>query len=413
MKKLLWQTLADKLIVLTLLVSALGYFVDIFDLLLFSIVRVQSLKDLGVAEADLLTVGIQLLNAQMAGLLLGGLVWGVIGDKYGRVSVLFGSILFYSLGSIGNGLVTNVGQYALLRFISGLGLAGELGICVTLASELLPRGLRGLGTTFIATIGVLGATAAVLVADKVGWRDAYIIGGVLGLGLLVLRLKVRESALYLKMEKDKKDLKRGNLLMFFRRPDLLRRYIKVILIGAPIWAVVGIFITFTPEFAKDFGMTVLPNAGTAVFYCYIGLAFGDMCSGLLSQYFGSRRKSIAASLCLLIVFTGLFVTVRSDSLPVYYALCGLLGFSAGYWAMFVQVGAEQFGTNLRATAATSIPNVVRGLTIPMAAGFHALTPFLGVTGSGLAVAAAAVMLAFIALWKVRETFHANLDYLDL
>ena len=405
--------MADKLIVLTILVSALGYFVDIFDLLLFSIVRVQSLKDLGVAEVDLLTVGIQLLNAQMAGLLLGGLVWGVIGDKYGRISVLFGSILFYSLGSIGNGFAANVGQYALLRFISGLGLAGELGICVTLASELLPRGIRGLGTTFIATIGVLGATAAALVADKVGWRDAYIIGGVLGLGLLVLRLKVRESALYLKMEKEKKDLKRGNLLMFFHRPDLLRRYIKVILIGAPIWAVVGIFITFTPEFAKDFGMTVLPNAGTAVFYCYIGLAFGDMFSGLLSQILGSRRKSIAVSLCLLIAFTGLFVTVRSDSLAIYYGLCGLLGLGTGYWAMFVQLGAEQFGTNLRATAATSIPNVVRGLTIPMAAGFHALIPSFGVTGSGLAVVASAVILAFIALWNVRETFHADLDYLDL
>jgi MFS family permease len=401
------------LIALTILVSALGYFVDIFDLLLFSIVRVQSLKDLGVAEADLLSVGIHLLNAQMAGLLLGGLVWGVIGDKYGRVSVLFGSILFYSLGSIGNGFVTNVGQYALLRFISGLGLAGELGICVTLASELLPRGLRGLGTTFIATIGVLGATAAALVADKVGWRDAYIIGGVMGLGLLVLRLKVRESALYLKMEKEKKDPKRGNLLLFFRKPDLLRRYIKVILIGAPIWAVVGIFITFTPEFAKDFGMAVLPNAGTAVFYCYIGLAFGDMFSGLLSQILGSRRKSIAVSLCLLIFFTALFVTVRSDSLSVYYGLCGLLGFAAGYWAMFVQVGAEQFGTNLRATAATSIPNVVRGLTIPMAAGFHALIPSLGVTGSGLAVVTLVAVMAFVALWNVRETFHADLDYLDL
>src|SRR3990172_1631016 len=186
MKEALRQTLADKLIALTILVSALGYFVDIFDLLLFSIVRVQSLKDLGVAETDLLAVGIRLLNAQMAGLLLGGIVWGVIGDKYGRVSVLFGSILLYSLGSICNGFVTDTGQYMLLRFITGLGLAGELGICVTLASELLPRSVRGLGTTFIATIGVLGATAAALVADKGGWRDAYIIGGVMGLGLLVL-----------------------------------------------------------------------------------------------------------------------------------------------------------------------------------------------------------------------------------
>jgi predicted MFS family arabinose efflux permease len=413
LKSLLQQLTADKLIVLTLLVSALGYFVDIFDLLLFSIVRLQSLRDLGVAEPDLLGVGIHLLNAQMAGLLLGGLLWGMIGDKYGRISVLFGSILLYSLGSIGNGFVTDVGQYAFLRFITGLGLAGELGICVTLASELLPRAVRGLGTTFIATVGVLGATAAAVVAEKVGWRDAYIIGGIMGFALLVLRLRVRESGLYLKMAEKKKDTKRGKLSLLFFTPDLLRRYITVVLIGAPIWAVVGIFITFTPEFARDFGMTVVPNTGMAVLYCYIGLACGDMFSGLLSQYFASRRKAIAFSLCLLLSFTGLFVTLRSDSLIIYYSLCGLLGFGAGYWAMFVQVGAEQFGTNLRATAATSIPNIVRGLTIPMAAGFHALIPAFGVTGSGMMIVTLAIVLAFAALWQVRETFHADLDYLDL
>ncbi len=412
MKTALRQLTADRIVALTILVSALGYFVDIFDLLLFSIVRVQSLKDLGVAEADLLSVGIRLLNIQMAGLLLGGLVWGVVGDKFGRVSVLFGSILLYSLGNIGNGFVHSVDQYALLRFVTGLGLAGELGVGVTLASELLPKEIRGLGATFIAFIGILGATLAYYISATMGWRDAYIAGGIMGLCLLVLRINVCESGLYHKMEKDKKQAKRGDLLLFFRKPELLKKYLMVVLIGAPIWASVGIFITFSPEFAKAFGMTELPTPGKAVLSCYAVQAFAGLFIGLVSQHWRSRRKAILLALLLLIAATFLYVTVRLDSLPVFYALCGAMGIGGGYWAMFVQVGAEQFGTNIRATAATSIPNIVRGLTIPMTAGFHALIPSLGVAASGVTVMGIAISLALVSLWNIRETFHVNLDYIE-
>lgn len=411
-KELITQVTSDKVIALTILVSALGYFVDVFDLLLFSIVRIQSLKDLGVAEADLLSVGIHLLNAQMAGLLLGGIAWGIIGDKYGRVSVLFGSIILYSIGNLCNGFVTTIEQYTVLRFITGLGLAGELGVGITLASELLPRSTRGLGTTFIAAIGVMGAVAAALLADFTDWRTAYIAGGIMGLCLLALRVKVRESGLYHKMAAAEKNIPRGNVTLFFKKPELLRRYIMVVLIGAPIWATVGILITFTPEFAKDFGMTVIPSTGQAVLYCYIGETCSNALVGILSQYLRSRRKAIAICLGLLVIITTVFMTVHTDSLAAYYGMCGLLGMGAGYWSMFIQIGAEQFGTNIRATAATSIPNVVRGLTIPIAAGFHAAIPYLGVTGSGAAVMAGTITLAFIALWQTRETFHVDLDYIE-
>jgi MFS family permease len=402
---------ADKIVLLTVLVSALGYFVDIFDLLLFSIVRMQSLKDLGVASDDLLSVGIKLINFQMAGLLLGGIAWGIIGDKFGRISVLFGSILLYSTANIANGFVTSVDQYALLRFISGLGLAGELGVGITLASEILPKSLRGLGTTFIATIGVLGASFAAVLADIVDWRTAYIIGGAMGLGLLLLRMQVRESGLYKNLAQSKTS--RGNILMLFKNPLLLRRYLAVILIGAPIWTAVGLFITFSPEFAKDFGMLTLPTAGKAVLYCYLGLALGDLFSGLLSQKLKSRRKAVAFFLCLLLSASALFVSFHTQSLNVFYGMCLLLGIGAGYWAMFVQMGAEQFGTNIRATAATSIPNFVRGLTIPITLGFRALIPLWGVTGSGIAIMIGMILLAFAALWSIRETFHTDLDYLEV
>lgn len=406
----------ERATMMTILVATLGYFVDIFDLLLFNIVRVQSLKDLGVSESGLLESGIFLLNVQMAGLLVGGLVWGVWGDRMGRVSVLFGSILMYSIANILNGFVQNVEQYAVLRFIAGIGLAGELGAGVTLASELLPRHLRGLGTTFIASIGVAGAVFAAVVAELADWRVAYIIGGVMGLALLVLRLQVKESTMFEMMSAQgkmaRKMLKAGNPLLLLR-PGSFKKYIAVIVVGMPLWAVVGLFITFTPEFAKDFGMTgELPTAGNAVLFCYVGLVIGDIFSGLLSQLLRSRKKAVAVFLCLTAVSSCAYIWGPHHSLQAYYGLCLLLGIGTGYWAMFVQMGAEQFGTNIRATAATSIPNMVRGSVILSTTIFQALKGVFGVSLAGLSVVGVMLVLAFIALASLKETFGTDLDYLE-
>lgn len=402
----------DRAVLFTILVAALGYFVDIFDLLLFAIVRVQSLKDLGVAPDALLSTGINLLNAQMAGLLIGGFLWGMVGDRMGRVKVLFGSILLYSIANIANGYVHSVDLYMALRFIAGIGLAGELGAGVTLASELLPKKWRGLGTTFIASIGVAGAMLAATLAEITDWRTAYIIGGCMGLGLLALRFKVRESGMYEKIETTEKPVLRGRVSMLFLNPVLLKRYLSVPLIGAPLWTMIGLFITFTPEFARDMGMTDIPTAGKAVFYCYFGLVFGDAFIGLLSQKLQSRRKAVAVSLSMLIVMTALYVGIPGKTLGVYYALCFALGLSVGYWAMFVQMGAEQFGTNIRASAATTIPNVVRAITIPVTFAFRGLIDHLGVTTSGVVVLGFTLILAFIALYNLRETFGEDLDYVE-
>lgn len=395
---------------LTIIVAALGYFVDIFDLLMFSIVRVQSLKDLGVAEEDLLSTGILLINTQMAGLLAGGILWGIWGDRKGRVSVLFGSILLYSLANIANSFVHDVNQYAVLRFIAGLGLAGELGAGVTLASELLPKKWRGLGTTFIAAVGVLGATFAAIVADITDWRTAYLIGGGMGLCLLILRMQVHESGMFNETKK-KKDVKRGDLRTLLRWP-MLKKYIAVILVGAPIWGVVGLLITFSPEFAKAFGAGFTPKAGMAVLACYAGLSIGDVFSGLLSQHLKSRRKSVAVFLLVSCGCILYYLFAPHATLFAFYAACFAMGIGTGYWAMFVQMGAEQFGTNIRATAATSLPNMVRGSVIPITASFHALMPFTGVTTAGLIVMSILILLAFGAVWTLKETFHTDLDYTD-
>lgn len=403
----------DRATLLTIIVAALGYFVDVFDLLLFSIVRVSSLRDIGIEGDALLSTGILLINIQMAGLLLGGILWGVWGDKMGRKSVLFGSILLYSVANIANGFVHDVPSYAVFRFIAGIGLAGELGAGVTLASELLPKQWRGLGTSFISAIGVLGAAAAALLADYLSWRVSYMTGGVMGLLLLLLRVNVRESELYKKLMEKTHDAARGNLMLFIRKPALLGRLALVVLVGAPIWGVVGLFMTFTPEFAKDFGMTTLPTAGNAILTYNITLAFGGAVIGLLSQKWKSRRRAVFFFLLLLSVFTLVYVFVPyGDSTALYYFMCALLGFGIGYWAMFVQMGAEQFGTNIRATAATSIPNFVRALTIPMTASFHFLIPALGVSSAGLSVIAISIAVAFAALFLLKETFSTDLDYIE-
>jgi len=398
----------------TILVAALGYFVDIFDLFLFSIVRVSSLKDLGVPAADMLSTGITLINCQMAGLLLGGIFWGVWGDRIGRRSVLFGSILLYSIANIANGFVHDVTLYGLLRFVAGLGLAGELGAGVTLASELLPARLRGLGTTFISALGVSGAVLAVAVANFTDWRIAYVIGGAIGLLLLIMRVNVCESALHEKLMNEAPDIARGNVMIFFRKPKLLRRLLKIVWVGSPIWAVNALFITFAPEFGKAMGMAALPTAGNAVLAFFVAMPFGAFFVGLLSQRLKSRRKPIALWLALMVVvITSYAFLSNNSSVWLYYVICGAMGFAAGYWAMFVQIGAEQFGTNIRATAATCAPNFVRGLVIPITAGFHFLMPQFGVMGAGLAIAGFSILIAFIALARLQETFGKDLDFQEV
>ena len=395
---------------LAILVAALGYFVDIYDLILFSIVRVGSLTAIGVPAEDLLSRGVLLLNMQMGGMLVGDVLWGVLGDKRGRISVLFGSIALYSAANVANAFVVTVEQYAALRLIAGIGLAGELGAGITLVSELMDRESRGYGTTLIASVGICGAIVAALVGDLFDWRTAYLIGGGLGLLLLVLRIGVYESGMFEQLRRS--DVVRGSFLALFATRDRLRRYLSVILVGIPIWYVVGVLITFSPEFGRDMGMAEVPSAGRAVLFTYVGLAVGDVASGLLSQVWRSRRRVVTLFLVLSAIGVAAYFTVAGRSLPVFYAVCVALGFATGYWAVFVTIASEQFGTTLRATATTSVPNFVRGAVVPLTSAFHLAQPILGVTGSGVLVGVVALALAFLGLGRLGETFGRDLDFVE-
>jgi MFS transporter, putative metabolite:H+ symporter len=399
-----------KVLTVSVVVASLGYFVDIYDLLLFSIVRIKSLTDLGLSGSDLTDKGLLLINMQMGGMLLGGILFGVLGDKKGRISILFGSILLYSLANILNGFVHDYQTYAFLRFIAGVGLAGELGAGVSLVSESLPTEVRGLGTMIIATVGVSGAILAWFVADTFSWRTAYFIGGGIGLLLLALRIGVFESGMFSKMKTE--NVSKGNFLSLFTKFDRFKRYVTCIFIGLQFWYIVGILITLSPEFARALNVNGEIQAGKAVMYFYTGLVLGDFASGFLSYLAKSRKKILSLFIILSSLGNLVFFSAHGISRDLFHILIFVMGIFSGYWALFVTVAAESFGTNLRATVATTVPNFVRGSLVPISALFAFLKKSQGLNGAGLIAGAICMLISFFGLYLYKETYFKDLDYYE-
>ncbi len=397
---------------IAVIVAALGYFVDIYDLLLFSITRVPSLKSLGLSDAQVLSEGESIIMWQMAGLLIGGIIWGIMGDKKGRLSVLFGSIILYSIANIANGFVQTADQFKIIRFIAGIGLAGELGAGITLVSELTHKSKRGIATSLVAGIGLTGAVVAFIMKENFDWRTCYFIGGGLGLGLLLLRISVFESGMF--HEVKKMDVQRGNFFMLFNTKERLRKYLCSILIGLPTWFVIGVLVTFSSEFGKQMGIEEKIDPGKAIMYAYAAISIGDILIGFISQWFKSRKKALYLFYFITAVFMVLFFTIQwNGTAAKMYWICAGLGFGTGFWAIFVTMGAEQFGTNIRATAATTIPNMVRGMLtimiLPLFKLFRGMTDY--VTG-GWITAIVIMLITIVAAILTKETFHKDLNYTE-
>lgn len=395
---------------LTVVVASLGYFVDMFDLLLFPIVRKPSLTALGITGDAQLAVGMQLMNVQMIGMLLGGIFWGVLGDKKGRLSTLFGSIAVYSVANIANAFVDSVPAYAVWRFIAGLGLAGELGAAVTLVSEVLPRGMRGYGTAVVASVGILGTVAAGLVGSLMSWRWAYATGGILGLGLLVTRVRLRESAIFQQQQHD--GISRGNFFSLFTSASRFSRFLRCILIGLPTWYVVGILVAYCDKFGPLIGLRGVADPAVAVPICYTGISIGSLGSGFLSQLWGTRKRVVALFIGGSALGIVLYLAGRGFSLPLYYALIAFLGLTAGYWAVFVTIAAEQFGTNLRSTVATTVPNFVRGSLALITNGYLFFLARIGAIGSAWLIGGICVSLALVSLVGMSETHDRDLNFTE-
>lgn len=375
-------------------------------------VRRQSLLDIGIPTEELISKGLFLLNAQMIGMLLGGIFWGQLGDRKGRLSSLFLSIIMYSVANLLNAFVWNFEQYAVLRFIAGFGLAGELGVGITLVAELLPKEKRGLGTMFVATIGVLGAVLGGIFVEIFDWRICYAFGGVFGLLLLFMRVSVKESAIFNHV-KNEETISKGNFLDFFKNGNLFKRLIVCTLIGVPFWYVAGIMMPFAPELGRDLGVTDEILSSRSVGICYLGLAIGDFLSGWLSQVISSRRKALfvfhGACIALVVLF---FFTVGGKGQYYFYFLCLIIGIAAGFWALFVTVAAESFGTNIRSTAATSIPNFVRGAVFPMSLLLMPLTQIMPYWQANLSVGLFSFAIALLGTFLLKETFGKSLEFVD-
>ena len=398
---------------LPVIVAALGYFVDIYDLLLFGIIRVPSLQSLGLSPEQITIDGESIIMWQMAGLLIGGIIWGVMGDKRGRLSVLFGSIILYSLANIANGFVETVDQYRAIRFIAGLGLAGELGAGITLVSELISKEKRGIATSMVAGIGLTGAVVAFIMKENFDWRTCYFIGGGMGLLLLLLRVSVFESGMYHDVKKQ--NVQRGNFFMLFSNTDRLKRYVLSILVGLPTWFVIGVLVTFSDKFGKEMGIKDKIDPGKAIMYAYAAISVGDILIGFISQWFRSRKKALYLFYAITAIFMFLFFTVlENGTANKMYWICAGLGFGTGFWAIFVTMGAEQFGTNLRSTAATTIPNMVRGmLTIFILPLFQILRGATDYITGGWIAAIIIMVITIIAAVFTKETFNKDLNYLEI
>ncbi len=417
------------LLSIPVIVAALGYFVDIYDLLLFSIIRVKSLKSLGLTDALIDTEGKFIISIQMYGLLLGGILWGMMGDKKGRLSVLFGSIVLYSLANIANGFVTTVNQYALARFIAGVGLAGELGAGITLVSELVPKETRGKATSIVAGVGLTGAVAAYFVAHSFewmaeggntwaqgivsahyDWRICYFIGGFLGLMLLLLRVSVFESGMYKNIQHSK--VQKGNFLMFFNNGKRFKKYMLAILVGLPTWYVIGVLITFSKEFAERFGIKEPVDPGKSIMLAYVAISIGDLLIGFLSHWLGSRKKALYLFYSLTVISIALYFFQENGTATGMYAICMLMGFATGFWALFVTMAAEHFGTNLRATAATTVPNMVRGSLPLIIMLFNGLQPSLSYINAAAVTGVVVMAISITAVLMTEETFGKDLNFME-
>lgn len=401
---------AASLFSIPVIVAALGYFVDIYDLLLFLIVRVPSLKSLGLSEEMISSNGMEIISHQMWGLLIGGIVWGMMGDKKGRLSVLFGSILLYSLANIANGFVNTIEQYSICRFIAGIGLAGELGAGITLVSELVPKERRGIATSMVAGIGLSGAVLAYFISQHFDWKVCYYIGGGLGLTLLLLRVSVFESGMFKTIQHV--EVSKGNFLMFFTNGKRFKKYLLSILIGLPTWYVIGILVGFSKEFGTHFGIEEAINPAKAVMLAYVAISIGDIAIGFVSQALRSRKKALFIFYAITVVAIILYFNQSNGSAGQMYALCALLGFGTGFWAIFVTMAAEHFGTNLRATAATTVPNMVRGALPLMVMMFKGMQPQLSYVTAAAITGAVVMLISIVAAFLTEETFGKDLDFLE-
>lgn len=394
-----------------IILAAAGYFVDIYDLLIFSSERVESLEEIGVPVQNMKSVALMLQNYQMAGLIAGGFIFGMLADKLGRVRVLFASILLYSFANLGNAFVTTVPVFAAFRFIAGLGLAGELGIALSWISESLQRNQRTIATMIVSAIGLCGGITAAIVSSLLHWQTSYIIGGLMGLLLLGFRITVQESELYKKTKHE--SLQKGNLIQLFSNKSQMARFTLCVLSGAPSFIFMSIYVTLAPEFATAFNITGKISVSHAIMVYLIAFTVSDILCGLLSRMLQQRKAALLIYVMIQTLAVGFFFLVPPITSTDLYMRCVFLGFSVGYWGILITNSLEQFGTNIRATVATSTSNLIRGITIPATIVFSLVASSLGIIASGMIIGFSLIAISVISILLLEDKFENDLNFAEV
>jgi MFS family permease len=318
--------------------------------------------------------------------------------------------VLYSLANILNGFASDITFYAILRFVAGIGLAGELGAGITLVAESLPKEKRGYGTMIVATIGVSGAVFAGIISRYFDWRTCYFIGGALGIALLILRISVYESGLFQKITEQ--EVKRGNFFQLFSNRKTFLKYLNCIVIGMPTWFTIGILVTFSPEFSKMLNVNGVIKGGDAIMFTYCGITVGDFACGFLSQVLKSRKKAVLAFLLLTCLGLLLYFTAYNSSSVYFYFTMFVIGTGTGFWAVIVTNAAEQFGTNIRGTVATTVPNFIRGSLPIITLGYTLLQLGFSKLVSAEILAVIIMSISLWALHHTAETYGKDLDFVE-
>lgn len=409
----------EQSIALLILVASLGYFVDAYDLIIASVVRSSAIVELGLAQVGTPehTKYAQLFEyVQSAGILLGGIIFGVYSDKKGRKKALYYSIAIYSIANILNGLLSAsvpfVGTvYCILRFICGFALAAELSIGIVMISETMKAKHRGYGTMIVVSFGILGAVLAAVLFEFIGihWQTLYLIGGIAGVLLLIFRFSVKETNPFLDLENQESE--RGSWVMIFKNRRLLKILFNAILLGFPIYFFISIPIKFATDYGKELGLTIKGTIPIIVFY--IAMSVSDIIANYLCQLFENRKKVLYfyLGLCTISVFLLHFYPPTTPE-QYFYLFSPLMGFASGYWALLITFTNEQIGTNIRSTYTTAVPNVVRSLFIPIQLLLTVLQPTFGTSTSVFYIGVLAVILALLGLYSLKETWGKNLKFID-
>jgi MFS transporter, putative metabolite:H+ symporter len=381
-----------------------GYFIDIFDLVLFSTLRISSFEELKITDPTYWTV--VFFNLQMTGILVGGIFWGKMADIKGRSWSFMGTILVFSIANIINGLTSSLTVYGICRFIAGFGLAGEMGSGIALICEKVPDEKRSLYLGFVSSLGCIGAVLSGWLGDIVYWRYLFIGSGFAGILLTLLRKNLLEPDLFRKTAT--LNIPRGQWKTLFQSPPDLIRFILLIFLGIPMWYIIGILWSFSTEMTSTIGLNIF-TSGQAILWGYVGVWMGDMLMPFVSQFLKSRIFTI--QICLIMMLLGVIYLFQFQphSLLSFQLTHIFLGFTIGYWAVYATLCGESFGTNIRALTSTSLPSLIRFSSIPMMIIYqygrdeNELNIALGM---GLTV----LCISMITTYFIKDTFQKDIDF---